>query len=56
MEAELLVFEDGIRLAGECPMRMSEYHIRPVTALAGAIRLKDELRIRFDVAAVPEGQ
>jgi polyisoprenoid-binding protein YceI len=56
MEAELLVFSDGIRLAGECLLRMSEYHIRPVTALAGAIRLKDELRIRYDIAAVPEGQ
>jgi polyisoprenoid-binding protein YceI len=56
LDMDLVVFSDGIRLAGECPLVMSEFHIRPVTALAGAIRLKDELRVAWDVAAVPEGQ
>jgi polyisoprenoid-binding protein YceI len=54
--AELLVFSDGIRLAGECPLHLSAHGVRPVTALAGAIRLKDELRVAFDVAAVPQEQ
>jgi polyisoprenoid-binding protein YceI len=55
LDVDLGVFSDGIRLAGECPLRMSDHDIRPVTALAGAIRLKDELRVAWDVAAVPEG-
>ncbi len=52
--AEIQIFGDGIRLLGECPLRLSDYGIRPVTALAGAIKLKDELKVSFDLAAVPE--
>jgi polyisoprenoid-binding protein YceI len=51
----LTVFDDGIRLLGESPLRLSDHVIRPVTALAGAIKLKDVLRVSFDVAAIPEG-
>jgi polyisoprenoid-binding protein YceI len=53
--AELVVCDDGIRLRGETPLRLSDYRIRPVTALAGAIKLKDELKVSFDLAALPEG-
>jgi polyisoprenoid-binding protein YceI len=55
LDAELVVFDDGVRLRGESWLRMSEYRIRPVTALAGAIKLKDELRVWFDLAALAEG-
>jgi polyisoprenoid-binding protein YceI len=55
LEAELLVFNDGVRLRGESGLRLSDYRIKPVTALGGTIRLKDELKLSFDVAAVPEG-
>jgi hypothetical protein len=53
VDAELLVFNDGVRLAGRSVLRMSEYGIAPVTALGGAIRLKDELRVSFDLAGLP---
>jgi polyisoprenoid-binding protein YceI len=53
VDAELVVFGDGLRLGGGCPLRMSEHGIRPVTALGGTIKLKDELRISFDMAALP---
>jgi polyisoprenoid-binding protein YceI len=53
--AELLVFDDGIRLQGETALRLSDYRIRPVTALGGTIKLKDELKLSFDIAALPEG-
>ena len=33
---------------------MSEFGIRPVTALGGTIKLKDELKLSFDLAALPE--
>jgi polyisoprenoid-binding protein YceI len=55
VDAELLVFDDGVRLRGEAPLRLSDYGIRPVTALAGTIRLKDELAVTFDLAGIPEG-
>jgi polyisoprenoid-binding protein YceI len=55
VEGELLVFPDGVRLRGERTLRMSEYGIRPVTALGGTLRLKDELKVSFDLAAEPEG-
>ena len=54
MEAELIVFGDGLRLGGRDVLRMSEHRIRPVTAVGGTIKLKDGLTIAFDIAAVPE--
>ena len=51
---ELAVFADGLRLRGETAVRMSEFGIRPVTALAGTIRLQDEVRLAFDLVALPE--
>jgi polyisoprenoid-binding protein YceI len=54
MEAELTVFGDGLRLGGRDTLRISEFRIRPVTAVGGTIRLKDQLTISFDIAAVPE--
>jgi polyisoprenoid-binding protein YceI len=56
VDARLLAFRDGARVSGECPLRLSEYGIRPVTALAGAIKLKDQLRVAFDLAFLREEQ
>ncbi len=53
--AELLVFSDGLRLRGDNSLRMSSYGIKPVTALGGAIKLKYEMRLAFDIGAVPDG-
>lgn len=51
--AELIVFADGLRLGGQTSVKMSDHGIRTVSALGGTIRLKDELQITFDLAAVP---
>jgi polyisoprenoid-binding protein YceI len=53
IDAELIVFADGLRLGGSSTLRMSEYGIRPVTALGGTIKLKDELKLSFDLAGLP---
>jgi polyisoprenoid-binding protein YceI len=53
--AELVIFDDGIRLRGESQLALSQHRIRPVTALGGTIRLKDELKVSFDIAGVAEG-
>jgi polyisoprenoid-binding protein YceI len=55
LDAELLVFDDGIRLRGDTALRLSDYGIKPVTALGGTVRLKDELQVSFDLAGLPEG-
>lgn len=55
VDAELQILDDGIRLRGEFPLRLSDYRIKPVTALGGAIKLKDELKLSFDIAGMPEG-
>jgi polyisoprenoid-binding protein YceI len=55
VDAEVLLFADGVRMRGEGPLRLSDYRIRPVTALGGTIRLKDELKVSFNLAGLPEG-
>lgn len=54
MNGELLIFGDGIQIRGATRVRMSDHGIRPVTALGGAIRLKDEVTLSFDLLAPPE--
>jgi polyisoprenoid-binding protein YceI len=53
VDTELMVFDDGVQLRGGSQLRLSEYRIRPVTALAGTIKLKDELSVAFDLAGLP---
>jgi len=55
VNAELEIFEDGVRLSGRCSLQLSRYRIKPVTALGGTIRLKDELTLSFALVAWPEG-
>ncbi len=48
-EAVLKLATDGILLAGQLTLLQSRYGIRPVSALGGTIRLKDEVRLGFDL-------
>jgi polyisoprenoid-binding protein YceI len=49
LEAQLRVMEDEIRLSGDCALLQPAYRIKRVSALAGMITLKDELKIAFDL-------
>lgn len=49
MDARLTVYTDGVRLAGEFSLSQSEYRMRPVVALGGTLKLKDLLRVVFNV-------
>jgi hypothetical protein len=40
-----------LRATGDFPLRQSDYEIRPVTAAGGTIKLKDELKLSFDISA-----
>jgi polyisoprenoid-binding protein YceI len=43
-----------LRISGEFPLRQSDYGITPVSFAAGALRLKDELKFKFDLVARAE--
>jgi polyisoprenoid-binding protein YceI len=47
--AQLRLLGDEMRLSGQCTLALSAYRIRPVTALGGTIKLKDELKLDFDL-------
>jgi polyisoprenoid-binding protein YceI len=42
---------DMLRAVGEFSVRQSDYEIRPVSAVGGTIKLKDELKLSFDITA-----
>lgn len=51
IEASVLVAHNYLHARGESTIRQSDYRIEPVTALGGAIKLKDELVLTFDIKA-----
>jgi polyisoprenoid-binding protein YceI len=42
---------DSLSAAGEFSVRQSDYEIRPITTAGGAVRLKDELKLSFNISA-----
>ncbi len=51
ISARLSINGTTLRATGDFTIRQSNYEIRPVTALGGAVRLKDELKFSFDITA-----
>lgn len=51
ISARISVNGDTLRASGEFSVRLSDYDIRPVTAAGGAVKLKDELKLSFDITA-----
>jgi polyisoprenoid-binding protein YceI len=49
--ARVTVNGESSRAAGEFSVRLSDYDIKPVTGAGGTIKLKDELKLSFDIAA-----
>jgi polyisoprenoid-binding protein YceI len=49
--ARVTLSGDTLRAAGEFTLRLSDYEIRPVSAAGGTVKLKDELKLSFDIAA-----
>lgn len=45
--------EGGIRFAGEHPVSMPDYQMKPPTAMFGALHVAKDVLIRFDVVAGP---
>jgi polyisoprenoid-binding protein YceI len=49
--ARLSVTGDLLRAFGEFSLRQSDYNIKPVTAVGGGLKVKDEVKLTFDIAA-----
>ena len=43
---------DTLRAAGDFSILLSDYEIPPVSAIGGAVKLKDELKLSFSISAV----
>jgi polyisoprenoid-binding protein YceI len=54
IEARLRLRDDEIRLSGGFRLLQSEFRIKPVTALAGALRVQDELTFEFEITGVKD--
>jgi hypothetical protein len=42
---------DILRATGSFPLRQTDYGIKPVSAAAGALKVKDEVKFLFDIQA-----
>ena len=49
--ARITIKDDTLRAAGDFSVRLSDYEIRPVSAAGGTVKLKDELKLSFDITA-----
>ena len=49
--ARLSLTGDLLRAFGEFSLRQTEYNIRPITAVGGGLKVKDEVKFTFDIAA-----
>jgi|SRR5580693_7433839 polyisoprenoid-binding protein YceI len=51
VSARVSVNGSTLRAMGEFSVRLSDYEIRPVSALGGTVRLKDEIKLSFNISA-----
>jgi polyisoprenoid-binding protein YceI len=51
INAQLTVAKDSLRATGEFGLRQSDYNFKPVTAVGGALKVKDDLTLSFDIEA-----
>jgi polyisoprenoid-binding protein YceI len=53
--ATLAVTGDMLRAFGEFPLRQTDYNIKPVSAVGGGLKVKDEVKFTFDIVARKDG-
>jgi polyisoprenoid-binding protein YceI len=54
INTQVIASSDTLRANGEFPLLQSNFNIKPVTAVGGTIKLKDELKCSFDIVAHKE--
>jgi len=51
VNAQVTVNGNSLRAQGEFPVRQTDYNIKPVSAVSGTLKIKDELKFSFDINA-----
>lgn len=51
IQAEVTFKDDALRARGDFSIRQSDYKIKPVTAVGGMLKVKNELKFKFDIVA-----
>jgi polyisoprenoid-binding protein YceI len=51
VSARVTIKDDTLRAAGDFSIRQSDYEIRLVSAAGGTVKLKDELKVSFNIVA-----
>lgn len=51
VSANVAPADDKLRAYGEFSIKQSDFRIKPVSVAAGALKLKDELKLSFDITA-----
>ncbi|HTC45708.1 MAG TPA: YceI family protein [Candidatus Aquilonibacter sp.] len=51
LSARVTLKEDSLRASGEFAVRLSDYEIRPVSAAGGTVKLKNEIKLSFNISA-----
>jgi polyisoprenoid-binding protein YceI len=51
LDARIAYMGTMMRIAGQFPLRQSDYGIKPVSFAGGALKLKDELKFNFEMVA-----
>ncbi len=54
IEAQVTVNGDQVRAYGDFPLRQTNYDIKLVSVAGGTLKLKDELRVSFDITVQPQ--
>jgi len=52
---QLSILGDMFRASGEFPLSQASYGIQPVSVAGGTLKLKDELKFKFDIVARKQG-
>jgi polyisoprenoid-binding protein YceI len=51
MDALILVNGNTLRAQGEFQLRQSDYSLKPVSVMGGTLKVKDDLKLSFDILA-----
>lgn len=49
--ARVVLLGDMLRASGDFTLRQSDFDIKPVSVAGGALKLKDELKLSFEIVA-----
>jgi polyisoprenoid-binding protein YceI len=53
--ARIAVFGTMLRASGDFALKQTDYQIKPISVAGGAIKLKDELKLSFEMVAREQG-